>query len=868
MILEINTYLCTPKTKELYINMRNFAIGLLVFASSTTTNVFGQTVTYQKQGEYLLINELMQSNIDCKRDDNIKEYPDSWVELYNNSNQAISLKGYKLGTSSKSSKAWSFPKGATIAANSLLLIYCDKEDAYDIAANRYQTNFRLDSGDKSNVYLFNGDEIVGSVTNMPIQPAPNIAYGRESNANSTWGYQLTPTPGKNNTGGVCTNKEILGEPVFSVPGKVMTSGSSFKLTLSVPEGSPSDTEIRYTDNGVEPTSNSPKYSGAITISESKVIRAKLFHTGWLSPRSTTHSYIFLGRQMTMPVISISTAQFNLTDPTLGIFAVNKDDDRTNHYNWRRPINIEYFEVAGDTSIINQLCETRVAGGYSRIFPRKTMNIYANKRFGKKHFEHEFFPDQKPGLKNFKSLALRNAGNDFTYLYLRDALAQRVMGMNTDIDWQAWRPAIVYINGQYYGMLNIRERAEEDNVYSNYDGLDNIDLLENWDNLKEGDTLNLHDFKELYAEFDKNGNLKPVQEFEDYNAMMDCSEFMNMMIMSLYCNNLDFPGGNIVMWRPRKAKGDLRPVWRWIAKDVDYAFGYGAYGHVDYNFDVLKWFYRDDTSGLYGKYQWANKPEHTMLFRQLMKVSEFKNEFLERYAIYSGDFLNAKGIHKVWDPMYDKMKSELTYMRNAVKSDLEKIYDSGVQLKFANYDDEKSYVNTWISKRNDAFMQQLCNKYGVNINTLYSLVVNKSETENLDTLFFNGHKLSENCFDAKYFKGHPIRLTAIPAKGKIIKGWSVKDSSGNKFTTKVHDAGASLTIDEMPSKKLLIEPILWLVGDFDNDNQIGMGDLNKMVSVIMKANLTEDEIAEYDLNDDQKVDAGDLVVLIDMINSKE
>lgn len=824
--------------------MRIILLTLLLVVSSATTNVSGQIV----------INELMQSNVDCVFDD-LNEYPDSWVEIYNNSSSAVSLSGYKLGISSSSSQAWSLPS-VTLAAGAYQLIYCDKENS------GWHTNFRLDSGKDASVYLFKNNTQVDKVTKLPKQPAPNIAYGRKEDGSTTWGYLLKPTPGRPNSEGEGVRKidQILGEPVFSVTGRVFTKNSSFQLELSLPEGSPNGTIIRYTLNGEEPTDKSTVYASPITINKTTVIRAKLFHNGYLKRRSTTHSYIFLGRNMALPVISISTSDDYLNNANTGIFAVNKDDNRNNHRNWRRPINIEYFEGAGENSKINQLCETRVAGGYSRIFPRKTMNIYANKRFGEKQFGHEFFPDQKPGLKKFKSLALRNAGNDFTFLFLRDALAQRVMGMNTDIDWQAWRPAIVYINGKYYSMLNIRERAEEDNVYTNYDGLEDIDLFENWDNWKEGDDVNLNQFTTFY-----NQDNHTRAEYENW---MDCSEFMNMMIMSMYCNNLDFPGGNIVMWRPRAAKGDLRPVWRWIAKDVDYAFGYGAYGHVDYNFDVLKWFYRDDTSGLYGKYQWANKPEHTMLFRQLMKVSEFKNEFLERYAIYSGDFLNSVGIHKVWDPMYEKIQSELTYMRNAVKSDLEKIYDGDVQLKFANYDTEKSYVNTWISKRNDAFMQQLCNKYGVNINTLYSLVVNKSETENLDTLFFNGHKLSENCFDAKYFKGHPIRLTAIPAKGKIIRGWSVKDSSGNKFTTKVHDTGASLTIDEMPSKKLLIEPILWLVGDFDNDNQIGMGDLNKMVSVIMKANLTEDEIAEYDLNDDQKVDAGDLVVLIDMINSKE
>ena len=96
-----------------------------------------------------------------------------------------------------------------------------------------------------------------------------------------------------------------------------------------------------------------------------------------------------------------------------------------------------------------------------------------------------FPDQRPGITDFKSIALRNAGNDFDYLYLRDAIIQSNTAKHLDIDYQAWRPAIVYINGQYTGMLNIRERSNEDNIYTNYDGLEDLDMFENWGELKEG-----------------------------------------------------------------------------------------------------------------------------------------------------------------------------------------------------------------------------------------------------------------------------------------------------------------------------------------------------------------------------------------------
>ena len=482
--------------------------------------------------------------------DDLNEFPDSWVEIYNRGASTVVLSEYKIGITSDPSEAWALP-AVTLPAGGRQLIYCDKE------SQGFHTSFRLESGKGCQVYLFRYNSLVDQVEGLPKQPAPNIAYGRKTDGSDEWGYQLLTTPGKPNSGRICEKDQILGNPVFSENGFVRTNASSFLLELSLPKGSPDGTAIYYTTNGKEPTIYDRIYTSPIRISSTTVIRAKLFCDNWLSPPSTTQSYIFFPRKLTLPVISIATKDAYFNDSRIGLFPNNDTDILTYQHDWRRPINIEYFEEEGASSIINQLGETRIGGGTTRENSKKTLIVYAHKRFGTKRFSHEFFPDQKPGLTEFKSLSLRNAGNDFNSLYMRDAVVQRHMGMNVDLDWQAWRPAIVYINGQYYGMLNIRERGNEDNVYTNHDGLEDIDLIENWDNLKEGDKQNLHQFKTFY---NQSGHT-----LEEYERWMDCDEFINFMLLNLYHNNLDFPGNNCVMWRPRTTDGR----WRWIAKDVDY-----------------------------------------------------------------------------------------------------------------------------------------------------------------------------------------------------------------------------------------------------------------------------------------------------------
>ena len=743
-------------------------------------------------GQSLVINELMQSNVDVIRDD-LNDFPDSWVELFNAGSEPVSLSHYKLGNSDNPTKAWQLPSNVTVPAYGYQLVFCDKRgpgllDKLNAADNtdeakrdsaRLHTDFRLESVKGCIVYLFKDEILIESasvVDTLDKQPAPNIAYGRMSDGSDKWGYELNTTPGYANSGNVCKGDHILGEPIFSEQGSVKTDCSLIQLTLSLPEGSPEGTRIFFTTSGKEPSEADNLYTGQpITIAQSTVVRAKLSCEGWLSPMSTTHSFIFIDRKLTLPVISISTNESYFGDSIIGIFCNNNSDNRHRHKNWRRPANLEYFEGERTKSLLNQLCEVRVGGGSTRENSRKTIVIYAHKRFGEKYFDHEFFPDQKPGLHKFKSLSLRNAGNDFLFLYMRDALAQRSMGMHVDLDWQAWRPAIVFINGCYYGMLNIRERDDDDYISANYDGLENIDMFENWDNHKAGDWDNLNRFTDFYHQY--------FHTMAEYEQWMDCSEFINMMIMNLYYCNLDFPGNNIVMWRPRTKDGR----WRWIAKDVDYAMG--LYG-IPYTYEILKWFYDPNFDQ---KWHWnANGYPYTLLFRQLMRDQDFKNLFIERYAIYAGDFLNEVGFRKLFEAMYKDISYELSY------------YGPLIGIRPEAYRHEVEYVDKWAKGRMDEFMRQLCEFY--KLETPIPLTINTASSENmLVGLTFNDHQLSEARYNGRYFKNHPIRLAAQAVDGKVVAGWCINRTDGKGLSV-VERQGATLIMPMPDCDRLTIEPI--------------------------------------------------------------
>lgn len=736
----------------------------------------------------LVINEIMQSNVDQVMQDN--QYPDSWVELYNAGKSTEKLSEYKLGETQKASEAsklyngsnggwgWGWGWGGStdkeIKPGERVLIYCDGE------SGDQHTSFSLETGKGCTLFLFKNDKVVDQLPeDMKKQPSPNIAFGRKSDGGAEWGYQLTPTPNAANSGGICEHDHILDAPVFSVAGKVFRKGETISLRISVPKDAPTGTKIYYTTNGSEPTKSSTSGSSInLSINKSTVVRAKMMCDGWLSARSTTQSYICMDRDVTLPVFSLTTDKKHFYDNSTGILASANVEDKNKQ--WRRPVNVEFFEDTNlDSCVINQLCETRVSGNWTRRFPLRTLAVYAKKRFGKKHFKYEFFPDLRPGSADFKSVLLRNSGNDFPYLYSRDAIMQAQIAKHCDIDWQAGRPAIIFINGEYKGMVNIRERSNDDGIYSNYDGLEEVDMVENWGELKAGSQSHWNDFNNF-----KNS----THTYDQWSQRMDVEEFLNVMIANIVHCNLDFPGNNICMWRPSADGGR----WRVQMKDVDYFLGiydrptntntsdvmYGDVYKIEVGFDYIKWLYNPNYNS---HYTWGNGSSSTALFRNLVSNTQIKKMFIDRLAIYMGDFLSYQQTWEdTWEGWSKAIETEITYHRE--------LYG----LKADGYQTELEKAKTWLQKRIPLVYQHAKTQYGLgNVTPLTINVAPATEEGDEDSkdvkefggpndinLTFNDVKLSRSSFDGNFFANRAITLEADD-----IEGWEITESYANSEPVK-------------------------------------------------------------------------------------
>jgi len=683
------------------------------------------------------INELMQSNVDCLMDDRI-DFPDSWVELYNDSNAAVNIKNWHISVESNYLKGWKIPVDAVVPAKGYLLIYCDKE------SSGLHTSFRIDSG-KGDLYLFNSyGTVVDQVTDIPKQPAPNIARARTEDGGSTWGYLITPTPGAKNEGSF--SGQMFMPPRFSIRGGIYKE--SVTVALSLPAGTPPDvnlSHIRYTTDGSEPTATSASYSGEITISQPTSLRATIIAPGYLINRSATQSYIITDRDLTLPVISLTLNPEYLHDDKIGIYVVgdgtngitgNCLDYGTNFNNdWRRPMNIEYFPLQDSPSMLNQLGEMRIGGGCSRGKVQKSLMLYSNKRFGNNRYAYPFFED-KPDIE-IKSVMLRNSGNDFLMTNLMDAAIQLFMGRKVDVDYQAFQPAIVFINGEYWGIQNIRERSNANFVFSNY-GLDDdnneFDMVENWSELKAGDIL---DFNDMMNELKK-----PQDEIsaEKIMNMVDLDEFINYMILEIHVGNIDFPQNNSIMWKP-KAEGGK---WRFILKDLDMSINHRFNHNPDFNSLV-----RNAT------YDMPNDSRSNLLFKFLLTQDSFKKEFYTRFSVYLGDILHYNETNAVIDSIQNLMADEMPHHFSKWIPRLS-VWD---KLR-STWELEVDSAKSWLTKRQPHMYKHLNDFFDLDGVVPLTITV-EGEERHPSIVSFNDIDLQTGGFDGMYYKNEEIKLSFKP-----------------------------------------------------------------------------------------------------------
>lgn len=555
----------------------------------------------------LLINEFVASNASGGYYDAANDnYPD-WIELYNASTTAIDLSNYYLTDDLNDLNKWKIPEGTHIAANGYLLFLAD-----DLNRGNH-TNFKLNAEGEV-IGVSNEDKVLlDRVVYLP--QSTNISMGRLENDPSVWAYFPEPTPNAGNSTTGYTGKAMA--PELSLPAGFYEQPISLEMESPIESAT-----IRYTLDGSDPTPSSALYSGPIPVSSNRVVKAICIEQGEMISDVIAHTY-FIDEQTSLPVFSFSMS------PSQATGFPSSYESRT---------HVEYFDHT-KTQVISQDIGARITGLVG-IHPMRSFSLYARSEYGENRLNHRFFKDKS--LTRFKNLFIRNGGyQDYSYTYLRDGLIQSFVIDYLDLDYQAYQPVMVYKNGNFLALMNMREKMNEFYVENNnHVDKDSIDLLE-YQSEPPIDVLmgDANHFNAMMI-FIENSDLTVQGNMDYLNSQMDVENYLDYYMLQIYCANADWPDKNCKIWRPRQAGGR----WRWMVFDVDYGYGFRfpvETNMYEYLYDQEEPFYH-------------NRPWVTVIFRKLMENEGVRNYYLQRFsALLNTAFHSERALH-----MVDSLKAQI------------------------------------------------------------------------------------------------------------------------------------------------------------------------------------------------------------------
>jgi hypothetical protein len=693
----------------------------------------------------VVINEICASNGDIKFETDFYDFP-AYVELYNAGNASVSVANYYLSDDPAQKTKWRIPSGTSIPAKGFLVIWCDDRNS------RLHTNFNLDA-DGEVIILSSSSSTEVDRIEFPEQYI-NISYGRTSDGGTKIGYLVSPTPGAQNNDRTGTIR--LENPNLSLKSGRYTSAQS--LSMQAVE---SGAEIRYTTDGSEPTLASTLYAGPISITKTATVKAKAFRDGFLPSKTEVKTFFINEHAFTLPVVSISTKPSFLFDNTIGIIvdgtngiAGNCTDQLRNwNQDWDRHAVFEYFDKTGE-KYFDQNVDIRVHGGCSRNNPQKSLVLRARDGYGSSTIEHEFFRS-KP-INNFGGIVLRNGGNDFYYAMFRDALMQNSTVGQMDLDYLAYQPSIVYMNGAYWGIQDLREKIDGDYFEANF-GIrkDDVDLLEGAGAALEG----TQDRYAMYMDSLQRISLSSPEAFAFINRYIDVQNFINYLTTEIYYANTDWPGNNVKFWRQRSTNGKFR----WILWDLD--FGMGVYQDMSYPTHPTLPFATDAASNV----GWPNPPWSTLHIRLLLQNPEFRSKFIQTMTT---------SLNTTFKP--ERISDMVTSFQNAIKTEMP-YHVQRWNLNLNNWNWEVNRLKTFATERNDFMKTHIAEFFGLGDDVRISVQTFPAQS---GTVLLNGISNS-NVQDAFYYRDLRFDAEAEPNAGYSFSHFIIRKKEAIRVSLMSH-----------------------------------------------------------------------------------
>jgi len=493
---------------------------------------------------------------------------------------------------------------------------------------------------------------------------------------------------------------------------------------------------------------------------------------------------------TLPIVSVVGAQEDLFGFERGIYVpgITGGNYFQRGREWERAVAVCFIGADGQIAFEQDL-GVRIHGGTSRNRPRKTLRLYARAEYGKSWIEYPVFPDK--AISRHKRLLLRNSGNDWSESLFRDAYLQALAKENTALDLQYSRPCIVFINGEYWGIHNIRDRMDERYLESHY-SLDpeRVTIMEGNGVFDTGNPEGVDSYHQM-VDYITQEDMSLPDRYAQASLLMDIDNFIDYQILQIFSRNTDWPGNNIAFWKhldgtPQPGisqPGDGR--WRWMVFDMDFGFGLNfdyvqnavsAYGGNNPFHNTLAMAMEPSGPG------WPNPPWSTLLMRNLMDNDHFKQRFLTRFSDHLNSTFSPERCNALLDSLIGKYAVEVQ----------EHIH-RWTEPSFSYWQQDLERMRTFADLR-ERFARSHLNTY-FGLGGAYRFTADVSEF-NAGWIESNSMHLTTNTagvfapvypWEGLYFNRLPLRLVAHAQPGYVFKGWE-GDFTDNADTLIVHPTG--------------------------------------------------------------------------------
>ncbi len=762
------------------------------------------------------INEVMSSNKNTFSDED-GSFSD-WIELYNSGEDNVDLTGMYLSDDKKKLNKWTFPH-TVIPAKEYLLIWASGKDKTGINGELH-TNFSISADGEELILTDAGGLVIDRIEipamssdkvycRIPDGSDYLLISETPTPGNENIYSEFLTAPVFSNEGGFYQTAFNLTLTHPDPEAIILYTLDGSEPLLEHLDGYSYQYKNRYKELPINPNGSfindqlkSFIYSGSISIRnrtsepldaaripstfqfnadyipsatqdvfKGTVVRARVFKEGVGYGPISVHTFFVTseGRsKYSLPVIALTASKDHLFDYEKGIHVAGADFDewRSSHPlipanpsvpanyqrrgdKWEYPGHFEYFEASKNIAVLNQQVGYRIHGGWTRSEPQKAFRIYARKDYGASNLEYPFFTQTQED--KFKRIILKNTFN----FRVTDALTQDMV-RHLNFPTQASQYAILFLNGEYWGIQEIKERFDKYFLESKY-GIDpdNIDYLNNEAVVDEGD--NLAYLKLL--DYVRNSSMTSISDYNYLENNIDLENYIDYYATEIYTSNRDWPHNNIDYWRV-KTDSTLKDVpyghdgrWRWMVYDLDLGMN-GVATADSFTHNTLEWASRDHSS--------------TVLFRNSIKNPTFSAQFINRFA----DLLNTTFLYERIYPLIEQQKKDIV-----------KFFPEHLK-RWANINGGISRLNqtfdrmsNFVQNRSSFVRQDIQDKFQLKGQIQITLDVNYRNSRNyvrINTIDINNKTIGVATrpypWKGIYFDGVPVKITAIATEGYEFSHW--------------------------------------------------------------------------------------------------